>query len=59
MYCAKTKKGISVLFAGIFPFYPIYDSWTGYLIINIGVVAWNSIRLAMLGLNNRANTFRL
>lgn len=30
-----------------------------YFIINIGVLAWKIIFLAMLGLNNLANIFRL
>lgn len=30
-----------------------------YFITNIGVLAWKIIFLAMLGLNNRANIFRL
>lgn len=30
-----------------------------YLITNIGVLAWKIIFLAMLGLNNLANIFRL
>lgn len=54
IYCKMDKDTINIVPLSIFILKLIF-----YLITNIGVLAWKIIFLAMLGLNNLANIFRL